>query len=61
MATTHVLQQSGVSSMHSYGYELAFIREREGEKWVVMKLHDSVIIIDEDGNVETEPDIKIRK
>ena len=55
-----VTQQASVSSMYSYGYELSFIRTENEVKYVVMLLNEAVIVIDEEGSIDTQPSIHIR-
>lgn len=66
--TTHALwaqlsvaQQASVSSMHNYGYELSFIRSEGEIKQVVMLLNEAAIIIDDEGTIDTHPNIHIRE
>ena len=54
-------QQASVSSMSNYGYELSFIRsENEEQQQVVMVLNEAVIVIDDEGTIDTHPNIHIR-
>lgn len=55
-----IAQQASVSSMHNYGYELSFIRSENQETNAVMILGDAIIMIDEEGSINTLPNIDIR-
>jgi len=59
-AQLSVAQQASVSSMHHYGYELSFIRGEGETKQVVMLLNEAAIIIDDEGTINTQANIKIR-
>ena len=56
-----VAQQASVSSMHNFGYELNFIRNEGEEMLVVMLLNEAVIVIDDEGTIDTQVSINIRK
>ena len=56
-----VTQQAAVSSLDHYGYELSFIRESDGGMEVVMLLNNAPATIDEEGNIDPQPPIEIRK
>ncbi|WP_057830045.1 hypothetical protein [Colwellia sp. TT2012] len=56
-----VAQQASVSSMYNYGYELSFIRTQDEITQVVMLLNEAVIAIDEEGTINTQVSIHIRK
>lgn len=59
-AQLSVTQQSAVSSMYNYGYNLAFIRTESEQQSVVMQLNEAVVLIDGDGNIDTQPNIDKR-
>ena len=56
-----VAQQASVSSMHNYGYELSFIRNEGEEMLVVMLLNEASVVIDDEGTIDTQVSIDIRK
>jgi hypothetical protein len=56
-----VTQQAAVSSLDHYGYELSFIRDTDSGMQVVMLMNGAPASIDEDGNINPQPDIAIRK
>lgn len=60
-AQLSVVQQASVSSMYNYGYELSFIRAEGEEIYVVMTLNDAAVVINEEGDIDTQPHIHIRK
>ncbi len=55
-----IAQQASVSSMHHYGYELSFIRTEENKTQVVMLFNETVVVIDDEGTIDTQANIKIR-
>ena len=57
----NVCQQASVSSLYSYGYELAFIRISSQGKTAVLILNGSPIVIDEEGTINPHPEIQIRQ
>ena len=57
----NVSQQASVSSLYSYGYELAFIRISPQGKIAVMLLNGSPIVIDDEGTINAHPEIQIRQ
>lgn len=59
-AQLSIAQQASVSSMYNYGYELSFIRTEDNEMNVVMLLNEAAIVIDEEGSIDTHPNIHIR-
>lgn len=56
-----VALQASVSSMHNYAYELNFIRTEDKEIYVLRLLDEAVIIIDDEGTIDTQASIDIRK
>ncbi len=60
-AQLSVVQQASVSSMYNYGYALSFIRTENAEMNVVMTLNEAVIVINEEGDIDTHANIQIRK
>ncbi|MCP4990262.1 MAG: hypothetical protein GY928_30755 [Colwellia sp.] len=46
--------------MHNYGYELSFIRAEGEEVQVVMLLNGAVVVIDDEGTIDTQAKIEIR-
>ena len=59
-AQLSISQQASVSSMHNYGYELSFIRAEGEEVQVVMLLNGAVVVIDDEGTIDTRAKIEIR-
>jgi len=59
-AQLSIAQQASVSSMHNYGYELSFIRTEGEEIQVVMLLNETLVVIDDEGTIDTQANIKIR-
>jgi len=57
----NVSQQASVSSLYTYGYELAFIRISSREKIAVMLLNGNPIVIDGEGTINAHPEIQIRQ
>ncbi|WDE13555.1 hypothetical protein [Thalassomonas haliotis] len=57
----NVSQQASVSSLYTYGYELAFIRISSQGKLAVMILNGSPIVIDDEGSINAHPEIQIRQ
>ncbi|WDE03632.1 hypothetical protein SG34_019910 [Thalassomonas viridans] len=57
----NVSQQASVSSLYTYGYELAFIRVSSQGKIAVMILNGSPIVIDDEGTINPHPEIQIRQ
>jgi len=53
-------QQAAVSSLSHFGYELSYIRIHESGDIAILKVGEQVATIDEEGNVDPEPNIKIR-
>lgn len=59
-AQLNVCQQASVSSLYNYGYDLSFIRISPLGKIAVMVLNASPIVIDEEGTINSHPEIEIR-
>ncbi len=53
-------QECSLHDLQNYGYELAFVRKADCGNLAVIKLDNSVMTIDESGEVNSEPDIKLR-
>lgn len=54
-------QKFSVSSLYKFGYEINFIRRVEHKSIVVMSLNGSTVTVDEDGLIDSHPDIKVRR
>lgn len=53
-------QKIAASSLSKYGFEISFIRLNQNEKIVGMLLNGKPATIDDDGEIDTDPDISIR-
>ena len=53
-------QKFSASSLGKFGYELAFIRQEDGQNLAVLQCNGGVAIISEDGEINTSPNIKVR-
>jgi hypothetical protein len=56
----NLAQQTAVSSLNNYGYELRFIRKTNTSSLVILVLNGNAVSIDEEGEIDTAPAIKIR-
>ncbi|GHF84562.1 hypothetical protein [Thalassotalea marina] len=54
-------QKFSASSLGKFGYELAFVRIENGHSLAVMMCNGGVAVISEEGDINTSPDIHIRK
>ena len=53
-------QKISLNDVGQFGYQLAFIRNMPEGKTAIVTLDDSIISIGEDGEVDNNPDIKLR-
>lgn len=53
-------QKFSASSLGKFGYELAFVRNEQGQSLAVLKCDSGVAVITEDGDINTSPNIGIR-
>lgn len=56
-----VAQQCSVSEVSRYGYTLSFVRRTPEGKVAVVQLNDTIITIDEEGDVDHNSSIKLRE
>jgi hypothetical protein len=54
-------QKFSASSLGKFGYELAFIRNENGHNIAVLTCDNLTAVVTEDGDINSSPDIKIRK
>jgi len=54
-------QKFSVSSLYQFGYDISFVRKTGHSSIVVMHLNDREATVDEDGLIDTNPNIKTRK
>ena len=54
-------QKLSVSSLYKTGYEINFIRQIMQSSIVVMSLHGKKVTVNQDGLIDTNPDIEIRR
>ena len=54
-------QKATVSSLSHFGYDLSFIRVCEGQDQVIVSVGDKTAVIDQDGNVDPDPRLKVRR
>ena len=55
-----VAQQCSLSEISSFGYTLSFVRSTTDGKVAVVQLDDGAITIDDEGEIDHHPSIKIR-
>jgi hypothetical protein len=53
-------QKLSLNDVGQFGYHLAFIRDMPEGKTAIVTLDESIISIAEDGEVDHDPDIKLR-
>ncbi|GHE86221.1 hypothetical protein [Thalassotalea profundi] len=53
-------QKFSASSLGKFGYELSFVRNENGQSLAVLMCDGGVAVITEDGDINTDPDIKVR-
>lgn len=56
-----IAQQCSLSEMSRYGYTLSFVRKTPEGKLAVVQMGDSAITIDEEGELDHNSTIKIRR
>ena len=54
-------QKFAVGSLDKYGYEILFVRQENNLSLVVMSLGDAMATVDQEGNIDMEPNIKYRR
>ena len=54
-------QKFAVSSLYHYGYEICFVRKEKHGSLVIMSLDDKLATVDQDGLIDTNPDVKCRR
>jgi len=54
-------QKFSVSSLYKFGYDISFVRRTGHLSIVVMHIDGSEATVDQDGLIDTHPDIKTRK
>ena len=54
-------QKFAASSLGKFGYELLFIRSDDGKGLAVLSCGSGIAVIAEDGDIDTSPNITIRK
>ena len=55
-----VAQQCSLSEISSFGYTLSFVRSTTDGKVAVVQLDDGAITINDEGEIDHNPNIKIR-
>ncbi|PKI13838.1 hypothetical protein CXF71_14675 [Colwellia sp. 12G3] len=55
-----VAQQCSLSKISSYGYTLSFVRTTTNGKLAVVQLDDGAITVDDEGEIDHHPNIKVR-
>ncbi|MCW8866255.1 MAG: hypothetical protein OQK09_14905 [Colwellia sp.] len=56
-----VAQQCSLSEISHYGYTLSFVRKTPEGKLAVVQMDDAAITIDEEGEIDHNSNIKIRR
>lgn len=54
-------QKFSASSLSKFGYKLIFIRQELGRRLAVLSCNGKLVVISEDGSINTSPDIILRK
>jgi len=54
-------QKFSVSSLYKFGYDISFVRRTGHLSIVVMHIDGREVTVDQDGLIDTHPDIKTRK
>jgi hypothetical protein len=54
-------QKFSANSLSRFGYELDFIRVVNGQNIAVLKCHNGLAVITDDGDIDITPDIEVRK
>ncbi len=55
-----VAQQCSLSEISSFGYTLSFVRSTTDGKVAVVQLEDGAITINDEGEIDHNPNIKVR-
>lgn len=55
-----VAQQCSLSEISSFGYTLSFVRSTTEGKVAVVQLEDGAITINDEGEIDHNPNIKVR-
>ena len=55
-----IAQQCSLSEISSFGYTLSFVRSTTDGKLAVVQLGDGAITINDEGEIDHNPNIKIR-
>ncbi|OKY25879.1 MULTISPECIES: hypothetical protein [Thalassotalea] len=53
-------QKFSASSLGKFGYELAFIRNENGHSLAVLTCNGGLAVVNEEGDINTSPDIQLR-
>jgi len=53
-------QKFSASSLGKFGYELAFVRNENGQSLAVLICNGGISVISEDGDINTSPDLHLR-
>jgi hypothetical protein len=56
-----VAQQCSLSEISHFGYQLSFVRKTEDGILAIVQLDDKAITIDEEGDIDHQPTLKIRR
>jgi len=54
-------QKFSVSALYKFGYELNFVRTEEHKSIVIMSLNGNIATVDNEGLIDSHPDIEIRQ
>lgn len=54
-------QKFSASSLGKFGYELAFVRNENGHSLAVLTCNGGLAIVNEEGDINTSPDIQLRE
>jgi len=53
-------QKASLSELGHYGFNLSFVRKTPEGKLVIVELNEKFLLIDEQGQIDNQSDIKIR-
>ncbi|WP_286234886.1 hypothetical protein [Thalassotalea sediminis] len=53
-------QKFSASSLGKFGYELAFVRNENGHSLAVLTCNGGLAVVNEEGDINTSPDIQLR-
>lgn len=59
-AQLSLAQKFSASSLGKFGYELMFVRSNDGLSLAVLQSGGTIAVVNEDGEIDTSPDIHIR-